>query len=342
MTLRISIKKDEERYYRNVFYLLISHINISEQNIFHFNYLHHAPLAKLLKLKYINCYTILTIHYLDWCFELKGNRTSFRSILSKNLEQRNDKETAIYEQYIRDKSFFIEIDKIICLSYYTQRLLCEDYLIPEKKTTVIYNKLKDEATLLNDAERQKLKASLLFQKKEKVVLFVGRLDEIKGLAFLTKSFRKVLNSIPEAHLVIIGDGDYNLYFTECKDIWRKVTFTGKVEKDKLYDFYQIADVGVMPSFHEQCSYVAIEMMMHGVPLIGTTSTGLREMICENHNTLVHLYESETEITFPTEKLADSIINILSDNHVRELSRKKYLLDYHLNDVNIIFKSYYEK
>ncbi len=49
----------------------------------------------------------------------------------------------------------------------------------------------------------------------------------------------------------------------------------------------MADIGIMPSFHEQCSYVAIEMMMHGLPIIGSTSTGLCEMI-ENNVTGLHI------------------------------------------------------
>lgn len=41
-------KTDEERYYRNIVYLMRPHILLSDQNIFHFNYLHHAPLARFL------------------------------------------------------------------------------------------------------------------------------------------------------------------------------------------------------------------------------------------------------------------------------------------------------
>ena len=63
----------------------------------------------------------------------------------------------------------------------------------------------------------------------------------------------------------------------------KVTFTGKVEKDFLYKLYQIAEVGVHPSLNEQCSYVAIEMMMHEIPLVGIDSAGIGEMIESGYN-----------------------------------------------------------
>lgn len=74
---------------------------------------------------------------------------------------------------------------------------------------------------------------------------------------------------------------------ECDDIYMNVIWTGLINKEKLYELYTIADMGIMPSFHEQCSYVAIEMMMHGLPIIGSTSTGLYEMI-ENNITGLHI------------------------------------------------------
>lgn len=65
--------------------------------------------------------------------------------------------------------------------------------------------------------------------------------------------------------------------------WSKIIFSGRLPKELIYKFYQIADVGILPSFAEQCSYVAIEMMMHGLPIVGTDSTGLSEMIIDGEN-----------------------------------------------------------
>ena len=69
----------------------------------------------------------------------------------------------------------------------------------------------------------------------------------------------------------------------CNGIWGKVIFTGKLRKDQLYRFYQIADIGVLPSCQEQCSYVGIEMLMHGIPLVGTDAMGISEMIEEGYH-----------------------------------------------------------
>ena len=78
----------------------------------------------------------------------------------------------------------------------------------------------------------------------------------------------------------------------------------------------------MPSFHEQCSYVGIEMMMHGVPLIGTSSTGLGEMIADDLK--VRLDESQEE-QLSVELLADKIVSVLTtpQDVWRQASRKRY-------------------
>lgn len=55
----------------------------------HLNYLHHAPLADWLKKIGVEFYLLVTIHYLDWCFMLKGNTRLFRSIIHKE-EQSNE------------------------------------------------------------------------------------------------------------------------------------------------------------------------------------------------------------------------------------------------------------
>lgn len=116
--------------------------------------------------------------------------------------------------------------------------------------------------------------------KEKLILFVGRLDDIKGLDLLIQAFRKILIDGNTVRLIIIGDGNFEYYINQGSDISAKITYVGKISKERLYSYYQVADIGVIPSFHEQCSYVAIEMMMFGLPIIGTDSTGLNEMILD--------------------------------------------------------------
>jgi glycosyltransferase involved in cell wall biosynthesis len=84
----------------------------------------------------------------------------------------------------------------------------------------------------------------------------------------------------------------------------------------------------MPSFHEQCSYVAIEMMTHGVPLIASTSTGLKEMIEDGISGLhIPVEEFPDRVEINTELLAEKMLYLLQNPDVaRKLgknARKRY-------------------
>lgn len=55
---------------------------------------------------------------------------------------------------------------------------------------------------------------------------------------------------------------------------------GSLDKNTLYSFYQIANIGIVPSHIEQCSYTCIEMMQSGLPLVVSDVDELREMVDE--------------------------------------------------------------
>lgn len=45
----------------------------------------------------------------------------------------------------------------------------------------------------------------------------------------------------------------------------------------MLELYSITQLGLFPSYHEQCSYVGIEFLMHGIPVIATSAYGVRDM-----------------------------------------------------------------
>jgi len=75
-------------------------------------------------------------------------------------------------------------------------------------------------------------------------------------------------------------------FKLSKKFAAKVTYTGLNEKKEIRRWYQIADIGIIPSFSEQCSYVGIEMMMHGLPVVASDGFGVRNMFQDGVNAKV--------------------------------------------------------
>jgi glycosyltransferase involved in cell wall biosynthesis len=177
---------------------------------------------------------LFTIHYQDWCFLLKGNVSYFRHIIHTDKALISDsKEKIIREQYEKELKMIHAVDHLICLADFTKKLLLEEYGIEERKISLIYNGLKDKAKIISEKERKQLKKNLYIDDKTKIILFVGRLREIKGVEFLIRAFKLVLQEHPNTHLVIAGSGNFSTYLKEAKGIWHKITFTGFIEKEDL-------------------------------------------------------------------------------------------------------------
>lgn len=300
------------RYNRSAWRLVQLYFPIAESEsvFFLLNYFSHHTLIPQMRVAFPSCRIYFAIHYQDWCFSLNGNVSRFRELLqTQDIDTLDSAGKEVLTSYRKEKEIYEQVDKVICLSRFTERLLWDEYRIARDKTVVIYNGLKDEADNCLSEVKKQLKEQFGFQPEEKIVLFVGRLDPIKGVWTLIRSFLSVLEKRKDCHLILVGDGDFSRYLKMCDGHWNKIIFTGRLEKERLYQFYRIADIGVLPSMHEQCSYTAIEMMMFGIPLIASTTTGLKEMV-ENGSGVT--FEMEDEDGKNSEcVLSDLILDLLS-------------------------------
>lgn len=168
--------------------------------------------------------------------------------------------------------------------------------------TLIKHGLQDSYVERSVDEKMSLRKQFCFTEEEKLIVFAGRLDPVKGIMILLKAFKLLFNQDTSLRLIIAGDGNMKRYMEAVSPLWSKVSFTGFVSKDKLYDLYSIADIGVLPSLHEEFGYVALEMMMMGLPLVTSRTTGLKEIV----------EEGVTGITVPLQSDDDGSASILSD------------------------------
>lgn len=309
-----SILKDNYIYSRNVWCILRQYINFLGFNkvFVYLNYFYERFFVRIMKSDFPDLKVIYTVHYQDWCFYLKGNVSYFENIIKmeNGIDLVGD-DRIVLELYNAEKVLFNEVDEIRCLSSFTYDLLQSHYNISKDKMVLCNNVLKKISV---DKDRSLLKKYYYISENEKIVLYVGRLDEIKGVEFLLDAFNIVLKSYLNCRLIVIGDGDFSFYLNRCKYIWNKITFVGRLERNELYNFYQIADVGVMPSFHEQCSFVFIEMMMFGIPVVGTNTTGLSEMIeNEVNGTKLILCEDKRNVSIDVKSMAKAILKYLEMN-----------------------------
>jgi len=302
-----SIQKLED-YCRNIVYLLRLYIKDTKELIFHFNFNQYQLLAKELKATF-NCKTVTTIHFLKWAFEFQGNLSKLHTLKSKSEDKRNSYEVLLLTTDEYEGLLYREVDRVIALSQDMKKLICREYHLNPKNISVIPNGLSD-SELIQINNRDNLRRKWCFSENEPLILFAGRLHPVKGLLFLIKAFRKVLEVIPDCRLLIAGSGHFDTYLQEAKDISTKIIFTGFLEKKELYELYQISDAGVVPSLYEPFGYVAVEMMMHELPIVATETSGLNEVVDDSCGLKIPIIIHPDRVEIDTNLLAEKIIFLL--------------------------------
>ena len=122
------------------------------------------------------------------------------------------------------------------------------------------------------------------------VLFVGRLEQRKGLKYLLRAWGLVRDAFPSARLLIVGDGGRRLeHYREYADArgWREVVFAGHVSHDDLVRYYQTSDVFCAPSTgQESFGIVLLEAMAAGRPIVASRIPGYSEVVAEGSEGLL--------------------------------------------------------
>lgn len=147
--------------------------------------------------------------------------------------------------------------------------------------------------------------------RQKVVLYLGRIDRVKGLDLLAHAFAALCKESPDARLAIVGPDDG--YLAELKrlitklDLEKKTLFTGPLYgKDKL-KAYVDADVYILPSSYEIFGITALEALACGTPLVMTDRCGLAETVAGKAGLVV---------PYDTGQLREAILNLLNDANLR--------------------------
>lgn len=119
---------------------------------------------------------------------------------------------------------------------------------------------------------------------DKIILFVGRIEPLKGVEQLLKAM-PYLQNIQGLRLVIIGGDEYNQQEIEKLQklsrelhIQDSITFRGLIKHEQLPYFYSAADACVVPSYYESFGLVALESLACGTPVLATDIGDLKSII----------------------------------------------------------------
>lgn len=304
--------RNEIRYARAVANLLADTISENEGIIFHMNYIDDLPILKILKERYV--YPVISVvHFFQWEQLFNGNKQKMNGL---NIDKpSNNTEFTIFTE----KEMLQLSDHVVTINPFMKDFLIEKYNIAPAKISMIRNGINIGRFSKTDRqEKIKLKHELGFYSHEKIILFCGRIDPDKGINFLVDAFTEACRIKDDLRLVLIGQGIIQEILDRCKQFYGKITFTGFLSPDEIKEFYQIADIGVVTSIYEPCSYSRLEMIASGIPLILTRIEGFTDMSEGEQCIFINRHISpDGDIFFNTDEFCNAILSLSGDDKLAE-------------------------
>lgn len=167
---------------------------------------------------------------------------------------------------------------------------------------------------------------------KKVLLFVGRLVKIKNVAFAIEAFIKA--NIPNSVFVIVGDGPERKNLESLAQNSENIIFTGRLEGDSLYAWYNIAQCFTLPSVLEPFGAVTNEALQGGCKVLISKLAGSACLVSDTINGYIidpdnmedyikkiKLVLNQSDECYHINKVRQNLMNYLFDNQMSLLENK---------------------
>ncbi len=227
------------------------------------------------------------------------------------------------------KRIYENLDGIVVVSEAVKEDVNKAFFVKKEKMKVIYN-------YINIEKIKRLAQSEIPEKdifRNPVIINVGRVEEQKGQEYLIRAFRIVKQEIPQAKLVIIGDGSLTSRLKNLSknlNIHKDVHFFGY--KENPFKYVAKAKVFAFPSLWEGVGNVVLEAQALGIPVVAFDSQGGHVDVLKNSGILVPLKD--------VRKLAENLIEILKNTEKWEKYSELSLKNIQNYSVNKKAEEYY--
>jgi glycosyltransferase involved in cell wall biosynthesis len=186
------------------------------------------------------------------------------------------------------RHFFKSVGRVVVVSNGLKRGLSEEYGLPSEKIVVIYNGANTE--LFKPLSREKCLNELGLDPEFRYIGFIGNLAPWQGVEQLIRITPNIINEIPKARLLIVGDGimrnELENLASQLK-VKEKIIFTGFVPYETVPKYINTFEVCVGPfsgiERNVKYSFSAIklyEYMACGKPVVTTDVCGIKSEIRE--------------------------------------------------------------
>lgn len=209
-----------------------------------------------------------------------------------------------------------------------------------KTNFVIFPTIRTEALY-----KEQLEGSISYSNKnikdynlndKHVLLYVGRLVEVKNLKKLVLAFKEVNNKISNSILVFVGEGNQKeilMELTDSNEISDSVIFTGRLEGPELLSWYNTSNIFILPSTYEPFGAVINEALLAGCYSLVSNTSGGACLVTENENGKIFDPYNVSDIAKAIEYSFNCQKTVANSDSIK---KSKMLIDYSAT-VNELFR-----
>ena len=218
--------------------------------------------------------------------------------LMKNLVARDEFEKEEVTRIDAEYELTQRVDVIIAPSENEKEYLQYLYNTPKDKICVVPPGL--DTSLFKPINKQFAKKKINAPDKSKIILFVGRIEPLKGLDLLMYALKVLKTKDPRLKIclwIVGGDVSQKPHLWSGQLVFLKnlmhllhismmTKFIGQQPQTMLPYYYNAAEMVIMPSHYESFGIVTLEAMACGTPVITTNVAGVSNLIDKKHKSLV--------------------------------------------------------
>lgn len=260
------------------------------------------------------CFIVTHLHCIPWKSMYDKNYTQFLNLYKRYYLSHHNVKPSDYIFYEYEYKCYTSSDIVICVTQCAQDFLQRMFPNKHIPTKVVYNGIPD-------LHMEEPTISYKIHSPTRC-LFVGNSHPSKGLEYILQSL-ELIRMHHDITLFVVGAYSSSLQRTICKKHpFLDIRFTGLLPLIELRNYYRSCDIGLIASMQEQCSYVAIEMMMFGLPIVCTAVDGLDELFPDERYAyrIPLCYTPAKSLRPDIPKMADAISELIGNPKKRERMR----------------------
>ena len=199
-------------------------------------------------------------------------------------------------------------DKIICVSQTLIDDALQVRLAPREKFVKIYSGIDTASFKKNPACRSAVRKKLGISGDSPVIGKIARLFPLKGQDYLLAAAVKIIEKLPEAKILLIGDGILKQSLRQTArrlGIENNIIFAGLLPPQEIPDYLQAIDVLAHTSLHEGLPRAVVQGFAGGIPVVCFDTDGARDIVSNSING--YLVPAKN-----TDLLATRLIELLCD------------------------------